>query len=271
MNTKKTVIKKSLQILSVAFLLGGVHSVAQAAGVSGATYSWMQKQTPSSAVIAEIAQFPDVSAEYAKQAPQYFTSLVMGDLERRFAPVITRGACVPRTEVEFLNKISDSNEPGARSFESNIMHVQVVACLEGVTAAQVAAAYTSAEFKAKGVDTVVNSKKTGTRVCQVTHVPVLGNSMYCYNETTFHAPEAIYIHSFNDSNGQNADAKIYFREMLTAVSDMQINGHAGVAFYTNTYIRSENIPGFLRSIARSKVQSSQGPTLRILETLAHQH
>jgi hypothetical protein len=272
MNPTRTFPKKRLSTFALLMLTTAAGAVAQAGGVSRATYLWIQKQNPSPAVYGEIAKFPDLTTEYVRQVPQSFSGLVMSDLERRFAPVLTHGTCVPRTDVEFLNSISSGpKDAAARNFESNVMHVQVLTCLEGVTAAQLAAAYTSAEFKARGVDTVVSSKKTGPRVCQVTHVPVLGNSVYCYNETTYQAPEAIYIHSYNDSNGENADAKIYFREMLTAVVDIQVNGHPGAAFYTNTYIRSENIPGFLRSIARGRVQSSQETSVRILESIAHKY
>jgi hypothetical protein len=231
---------------------------------------WFATQKPTAAVRAELSKFPGLPPEYLQKAPGYFSSRVGRGLEMVFGRVLAGGRCTPQTIVEFLDSVTPggSDNPAVKEFEAQVIHVQVLACLEGVNARQVAEAFVSEEFKEKGTDMVVSSKKTGNRVCQTTQVPMLGKSDYCYNEFAFEAPEGFYIHSYNDWNQDGVEVPIYFRQMLTATADIQINRRAGTAFYTDVYVRGVKISGLFRRAARSKILEAQKHSLEVLHSIA---
>jgi hypothetical protein len=256
--------------LRIIFLSLALASTSEAAGISSATKSWLKNLQVPAGVYDEVAKFPNLTSDYIESVPTIFSSRASQDLENNFGSVIASKECVPKTEVRFLSQVSSSPATGAaeREFESQIVHIQVIACLEAVTSAQVIAAYVSPEFKQQSADTIVKSKCSGRRTCQVTQVQVLGESEYCYDEVTFKGPEATYVHSFNDWNRNGVQAPVYFRQMLAAAADMTINGRPGTAFYTNVYVRGVKLPGLFKSFAKSSIAQGQQTSLNTLHSIA---
>lgn len=258
--------------LTTIFLFLTTSAMSQAAEISPNAKTWLHSLKTPSGTFTELTKFPNLPTGYREKVPGYFSSRALRDLELGFGPVLAGGPCVPQTLVEFLTQLGPepSEDPAVREFESQVVHIQVLACFGGVTAKQVAAAFSSSEFKARGADTVVSSQKTGARVCQTTQVQVMGTSNYCYSEVQLNAPEAIYIHSFNDWNQPGVQAPVYIREILTAVSDARINGQPGSAFFTDVYIRSVKISGFLKKFARPTIQKGQENSMALLHAIARE-
>lgn len=246
-------------------------SAALAATLSAPTKAWFKGLPVKEGVYAELAKFPNLPFDYVEEFPAIVGARILKDAESTFAPVVVGGkSCVPKTQVDFLNQVS-ANSGGdsvIREFESQIIHIQVIACLEDVTAAQVTKAFLSAEFKAKSADTIVSSKTVGTRTCQKTQVQMLGESDYCYDDVTFKGLEAYYVHSFNDWNRGNVQAPVYFREILTAAADVEVNGKPGAVFYTNVYVRGAKLPGLFKGFAKSTIAQGQQKSLDTLQSIA---
>lgn len=245
-------------------------SVAKGSLLSAQAEQWLSRvQTPTAEVSRELTTFPGLPSEYVQKAPGYVSSRVARGLELVMNG-LSSGRCEPGMEVEFMKQVSNdgANSRPVRDFEADVIHIRVLGCLEGVTPAQVASAYESAEFKLKSADTVVSSRKRGKRVCQVTKVAILGESEYCYDEESFSDEKVHLIHSFNDWNREGVEAPVYFREMLAMTMETKVNGNSGTAFYTDVYVRGKKLPGLFKGFANSSLASSQNKSLEVLYAIA---
>lgn len=241
-------------------ILGSSTSHANSVG------DWIQGLPVQPGVVKEMSKFDGLSSRYLLDFPNIMKQRMQDEFNRATQQELQNQTCHDQLNISFPNKLTDasSTDPRALDFESQFIRIEAKSCLPGADAAKVASIYLSPEYQRNAFDTVVSNEQQGNRVCQATETFGLGRSEYCYNNSVLQLPQATFIHSFNDWNRDNIAAPVYFREMLTASLALP----KGTLFYTLVYVRGVSLNSLFKTLAKSKIKSSQQKAIELLGSMS---
>lgn len=168
---------------------------------------------------------------------------------------LNESSCVSASEVAFpehLTKLADNELK--QNFEENFLKVQSYACLGRINLDRLFEVLMSENFQKSAVPGLkaITTNPSNNQVCIKTSMMLIGDSEYCLTKNVLKSKNQYFIHAFNESNGRDATAQIYFKETINVLTQLE-NGEASL--YTLMYMRGPDLS--FRPVVKSTVNSQQ--------------
>lgn len=223
--------------------------LALATLISGSAFAQKMPQ----GVFSELAKFPGLSPAYIQQLPVTINQILNAN-EQNYHKNI-KAVCTPKINVQYINQITQGNDSVVKDFESGFIGIEATLCFTNTKIDKVISLYTNREFQAQSVSTIKGSYQNGNLICEKTSAPTIGNSHYCYEQQAFADPTYILNYAFNVWNDsvQNANAPVYFRDVMATATQVQNN----VEFHLQTYVRGPKLNFFQKAFAKGAISNEQ--------------
>jgi hypothetical protein len=204
-------------------------------------------------VHAELSKFTGLPGNYVLSFPEMMNERLK--LNEAMYHKNINSNCQPRFDVQYISKLTNEPNQTVKNFESGFIGIEVTFCFSNTPADKVMSLFFDPEFQAKSVSTIKSSYLKDGLVCEKTTAPTIGNSHYCYSQSTDVQPGYILGTTFNVWNDtiQNANAPVYFRQIMASAT--QVDG--GTEFHLQTLVRGPTLNFVQRLFAKSAIVSEQ--------------
>jgi len=231
----------------------------------------------------DLSIHPNVYSEFKKyksngqELPQNYINEVIGKSRKETLNRQKLWLQNPGCELKAKSEILDASPFIARpayssneidlisDFESSFIRIEATGCVSTDSALKVFNEYISIDFQKAAISEIKHSEIKKDGICDTTEVFGIGKSKYCsdmfvnYDE----ASNLVTLHTYNVSNAplKEANAPVYFREILASFKKV---GPKLVAVNFIAHVRGGNVPTLVRSVARSKIESTQTKLFNLL-------
>lgn len=231
----------------------------------------------------DLAIHPNVYFEFKKykgngqELPQTYINEVIGKSRKETSNRQKLWLQKPGCELKAKSEILDSSPFIARpnyslneidlisDFESSLIRIEASGCVSTDSPLKVFNEYISPAFQKAAISEIKHSEIRKDTICDTTEVFGIGKSKYCsdvyvnYDE----ASNLITLHTYNVGNAplKEANAPVYFREILASFKKV---GPKVVAVNFIAHVRGGNVPTLVRSVARSRIESTQTRLFNLL-------
>jgi hypothetical protein len=226
-------------------------------------------------VVTELSKFfahgNSLPESYTSAFPQVMLRRIMAEKSKFLAEVSSGKSCNPNTIVTFMNggELVGGREEGAadtdtiNEFESGMIKIEAIGCLPGNVAAKAASKVAEPAFQKKVVGELKSSQINGNLTCDHTSVTGLGDSKYCFTSVSQNAVSESHLFTQNVTNApvKEASAPVFYRSIYMTFTEVNGVTHSHII----AYVRGPKIPGLLKSVARSRIVSTQTKSFVELE------
>ena len=229
---------------------------------SGEFNQWSAALKPRPSVYEQIDMFfkknaagsePLYSA-YVQALPNLLKEKMFKDMIGSLNYYNSNASCKSFFTAQFPGRLFDNSPAVANKFESEMMRFESVSCIGIKNLNDVFETLMTDEFQKRtilGLNKIKSEPQTN-RVCHNISIFAVGRSDYCFTQVIWQDEENYVIHSFNESNAQDATAFVYFREMISVVKKMKNNE---ILVYNLTYGRGPDLT--FHSIVTNLLQNQQ--------------
>lgn len=227
--------------------------------------SWINSLTIHPNVYSEFKKFPA-----NQELPQTYIGEVVKksrlETSKRQNLWLQRPDCELKAKSEILDSTpfvarsnySSSETTSISNFESSLIRIEASGCVSSDSPFKVFNVFITGEFQKAAISELKFSETKKEVICETTEVFGIGKSQYCYDVFVNYDEKSklVTLHTYNVTNAplKEANAPVYFREILASFKKI---GPNQIAVNFIAHVRGGNVPTLVRSIARSKIESTQ--------------
>lgn len=230
-------------------------------------FTWAAAAKIPDGVAVEMQRYTSESGE--KLSAEYIQSFALTLLEKserdekQFSAQHEKD-CVDSIMVDFGQRITETTQAAARSFEDGIVRVEIAKCLENTTPSEVIGIIETSAFRRKAIDSIKVSQPspTGPGFCEMAST-FAGDFSYCSQlEIDESNDRSIQTKSLNYWNDPQKKFKyFYFKASRGSLRQVQNN----TLYHYVTYIRGADLNIWIKRLGGFFIKRAQENTIRVLQ------